>query len=196
MRRLSLPLIIGLGNPGSNYAHTRHNVGFDTIDLSAAFFHKKLRKRCFRLYNQVSFTLSKEQVTFVQPLTYMNNSGKVAKYFIPKPFSVDNTIVVCDNLDLPVGEIRIRQGGGSAGHRGLASFMNELSSGDFIRIYIGIGRPSKGLSVIDHVLGRAEGDEKEALQKSIARAQQMIIRYIHGSSIQELANEFHSKHSH
>ena len=157
-----MKLILGLGNPGAKYEHTRHNVGFDAVDACAAFFQVRLKKRCFRLYRQAVLHFDGQHVLLVQPLTYMNNCGSIMHYFSDvKP---EDIVVVCDQMDLPPGMIRIRRGGSSAGHNGLKSLIDATKTSDFNRIYIGIGRPKHGVSVIDHVLSR---DSDVALQEGI-----------------------------
>jgi len=171
-------LILGLGNPGTKYEHSRHNVGFEVVDMCAAFFQVTLKKRCFRLYRQAKVG---DDVLLVQPLTYMNASGKVLKHFPGTDAS--DMIVICDQLDLPAGMIRIRKGGSSAGHNGLKSLIEHLGNSDFIRIYVGIGRPEEGVSVIEHVLGRIE-DEK--IVNGIRLASQALIELVEGRALQEV----------
>ncbi len=184
-------VVIGLGNPGSKYEHTRHNVGFDAVSKAAAFFQVELRKRCFRLYRQAKVVNQKgEKALLVQPLTYMNASGKIMG-----SFSKDDTfIVVCDNMDLALGGLRIRQGGGSSGQKGLSSIAEMLGTNDFARIYIGIGRPSPDVAVVDHVLGReTEGERKEVLDKALDDAAKAIVKFVNGASIGDLQLEFNRK---
>lgn len=188
-------MVFTLGNPGETYAHTRHNVGFDTLDIIAASFGLKLKRRCFRKYMQaVAMLPSGSQATFVKPLTYMNNSGAIAKYFIGKRFEVQQLIVVCDNLDLPVGSIRIRQGGSTAGHKGLISLAHHIGSTDFIRIYIGIGRPAQAATVVEHVLGSPDdNDERKALDKAIGNAADAVISLCDGTDIQEVMRAYNRR---
>ncbi len=171
-------LILGLGNPGTKYEHSRHNVGFDVVDACAAFFQVNLKKRCFRLYRQAKVG---DGVLLVQPLTYMNASGNILRHF--PDIAASDIIVVCDQLDLPPGMIRIRKGGSSAGHNGLKSLIEQLESGDFIRIYVGIGRPEKGVSVVDHVLGHADD---ELIAKGIRLASQALQDLVEGKPLQEV----------
>jgi len=184
-------VVIGLGNPGSEYEHTRHNVGFDAVGKAAAFFQVRLKKRCFRLYRQAKVVTEKgNSALLVQPLTYMNASGRIMG-----SFSKDDVFaVVCDNMDLAVGGLRIRQGGGSSGQKGLSSIAESLGRSDFLRIYIGIGRPDEGVSVPDHVLSRPEeGPAKEAMDKAIEDAAKAIAGFIDGKSVEELQSEFNRK---
>ena len=183
-------VILGLGNPGTKYEHTRHNVGFDTVEKVAAFFQVKLRKRCFRLYRSAKVTYQGREALLVQPLTYMNNSGKIMSYFSKD----DDFIVVCDNMDLGLGGLRIRKGGGFSGQKGLASIAQNLGREDFLRMYIGIGRPEEGVEVVDHVLGRETQENRiELANKAICDGAQAIINYIGGSTVEELQIAFNRK---
>lgn len=180
-------VVLGLGNPGSKYEHNRHNVGFEAVNEAAAFFQVKLKKRCFRLYEQAKVS---PDALLVKPLTYMNRSGDIMHYFS----SDDTFVVVCDNMDLPSGGLRIRQGGGASGQRGLNSIMENLGHGDFLRIYIGIGRPSEGVSVADHVVGDENDPEKRAaMDAAISDAAKAIVKYIEGTSVEKLQQEFNRK---
>jgi PTH1 family peptidyl-tRNA hydrolase len=185
-----MKLILGLGNPGAKYEHTRHNVGFDAIEACAAFFQVRLRKRCFRLYRQAVVDLHGEQVLLVQPLTYMNNSGMVMRYFAD--VAIEDIMVVCDQMDLPPGMIRIRKTGSSAGHNGLKSLIETLGSGSFNRLYIGIGRPEEGCSVIDHVLGR---DCDTLVQQGVSLAAKALEQYVGGTTIEEVMLAFNRRNS-
>ncbi|MGH0052380.1 MAG: aminoacyl-tRNA hydrolase [Sphaerochaetaceae bacterium] len=171
-------LILGLGNPGAKYAHSRHNVGFDAVEACAAFFQVRLRKRCFRLYRQASVAHS---VLLLEPLTSMNRSGEVMRYF--PDVHAEDVVVVCDQMDLPPGFIRIRRGGSSAGHNGLKSLIGALGSSAFTRIYIGIGRPSNGVSVVEHVLSV---DSCPELQEGIMLASAALRDLIEGKSMEEV----------
>lgn len=184
-------VVFGLGNPGSDYEHTRHNVGFDAVSKAAAFFQTELKKRCFRMYRQAKVVSETgENALLIQPLTYMNNSGQIVSYFKPS----DTFVVVCDNMDLAVGGLRVRQGGGSSGQKGLNSIAQMLGTNDFTRIYIGIGRPGTNVSVLDHVLGiESDPTKKDLLEKAIEDAAKAIVKYINGASVGDLQLEFNRK---
>ncbi len=180
--------VFGLGNPGTKYEHTRHNAGIDALCKAAAFFQVKLRRRCFRLYSYAK--VPGAQLVF--PLTYMNSSGKILKNFEIKDPS--DLVVVCDNMDLACGGLRIRKGGGPSGQKGLNSITENLGSSDFVRIYIGIGRPTEGLSVVDYVLGKEKEElRKNAYEQALKDASKAIVAYINGASIEELQGEFNRK---
>ena len=185
-------VVLGLGNPTATYEHTRHNVGFDALNEAAAFLQLKLRKRCFRLYREAKVLSSekKQIASLVEPLTYMNKSGNIIKYFDKEAIY----IVICDNMDLAVGGLRIKKGGGASGQKGLNSIAENLGRSDFIRIYIGIGRPDEGVEVVDHVLGREpEGPKKEALDKAIKDAAMAVVKFINGATVEELQVEYNRK---
>ena len=159
--------IVGLGNPGRDYAHTRHNVGFDTLDLLAKRHAARiLRRECRALVGQV--TIAGERVLLVKPQTYMNDSGSAVGQFARKhEITTEELIVVCDDIDLPLGKLRIRRQGSSGGHKGMQSIINHLHSNEFVRIRIGIGREG---DAIKHVLRRFGKREKEDIQIALQRA--------------------------
>ena len=177
-------LVLGLGNPGVKFDHTRHNAGFDVVSGCAAFFQVSLRKRCFRLYRIARV----KDYALVQPLTYMNSSGRIAPDF--PDIDVSSMIVVCDQMDLPVGSVRIRKGGSSAGHNGLKSVIECFHSSDFIRIYVGTGHPKSGESVVDHVLSK---EMDPAYQTGIAKASHALIDLIQGKSLEEVEREYNRR---
>ena len=149
-------IVFGLGNPGPEYEDTRHNVGFMAIERLAARKGMKMRKRCLRRYKWARCG----SLVLVEPLTYMNKSGEVFSGLVGDDGQV---VVIVDNMDLPVGRLRIRVGGSSAGHNGLKSIIGAIGSG-FIRVYIGIGRPDEGTNVVDHVLGRFPDEDRRRLE--------------------------------
>ncbi|MDY0289339.1 MAG: aminoacyl-tRNA hydrolase [Sphaerochaeta sp.] len=181
-------LILGLGNPGTKYEHSRHNVGFAVIEMCAAFFQVRLKKRCFRLYRYANITTHDRASLLVQPLTFMNNSGAIAKYFPSQACS--DMIVVLDQMDLPLGMIRIREGGSSAGHNGLKSLIEHFGCSDFVRIYVGIGRPAPGVPVVDHVLS-CEDDPRFVV--GIELASQALCALVEGTSIKEVIHAYNRR---
>jgi len=148
-------LVIGLGNPGSTYEGTRHNVGFDVVERLATrhsghwTFHKKLRSR---VVEHVS--IAGHRVSLAEPQTYMNDSGLAAQLLIRR-FGIqtlNQLIVVHDELDLPLGRMKVKEGGGLAGHNGLRSLRDHLHGTDFLRVRIGVGKPVSKDHGVDHVL--------------------------------------------
>ena len=160
-------LIVGLGNPSDKYARTRHNVGFDIVDI---FCRELGVKPNFRKEHQsliLNGQLNEEYIILAKPQTYMNSSGK-AVYAIMSEYeiSLDNIIVIYDDLHLELGLIRIRRGGSAGGHKGVKSIIESLESESFPRLRIGIGQPPQNMEVIDYVLGEFSSEEKEEIEKA------------------------------
>jgi len=173
-------LIVGLGNPGSVYAGNRHNVGFMCLSLLAknigAAFDKKEG-----LARTAHGTIDAVPILLARPQTYMNLSGQaVAKLMAKYNLSLADLIVIQDDLDLKPGQIRIRQGGHSGGHRGIASIINDLGSEDFIRVRLGVGRPEperpseKRSAVVDYVLEDFNEAEGKVMAQAISRAAEAV----------------------
>ena len=137
-----MKLIVGLGNPGRGYAHNRHNVGFICLN----HFAKTQGIRFDKKQGQARIGIGEvagSKVVVARPQTYMNLSGQSVSRLVRKfNINLDNLLVIHDDLDLPLGKIRIRQGGGSGGHKGVDSIITWLGSQDFLRLRVGIGRPA------------------------------------------------------
>lgn len=171
-------LIVGLGNPGLEYRHTRHNVGFDIVDLIAEKYNINLNRAKFKGVYGDGF-IGGEKVLLLKPSTYMNLSGEslveAANFYkIPR----ENMIVIYDDVSLAVGRMRIRPEGSAGGHNGIKNIILHLSSEVFPRIKVGVGQPQGGL--IPHVLGHFPKEERETLEKlfpAAIQAVESIIRY-------------------
>ena len=163
-------VIIGLGNPGEEYAKTRHNMGYRALDFLASNSGIDVRKSKFHsLIGQGR--LSGKKVVLVKPVTYMNKSGiavrECAMYFdVPS----ENVIVIYDDIDLPLGSIRIRKAGGPGTHNGMKSVVQELGTKDFARIRIGVGAASGDEDLVDRVIGKVPKEEQPILDKAAAEA--------------------------
>jgi peptidyl-tRNA hydrolase, PTH1 family len=157
-------VVVGLGNPGAAYADTRHNVGFMVIESLARRWGVVLHADGARS-RSASVERGGTTVQLVQPQTYMNRSAEALDALWPG----DTVIAVYDDLDLPVGQIRIRAGGGTGGHRGVASLVERLGS-EFPRVRVGIGRPPGGVSSPDYVLAPMTPLERPRLEAAVARA--------------------------
>lgn len=173
-----MKLIVGLGNPGKQYEHTRHNIGFKVIDKLAHDLNIQLDQAKHKgLYGMGN--ISGEKVFLLKPLTYMNLSGEsiraVMDYYQIEP---DELVVIYDDLDLPVGKIRLRQKGSPGGHNGIKSTIAHLGTDNFNRIRVGIDRPKNGMKVTDYVLGRFSKEEEElmieVINKSAAAAKEWL----------------------
>src|SRR5512136_1340694 len=167
-----MKLIVGLGNPGSEYASNRHNVGFMCVNhfgraRGIRFDQKKGKSRVG------TGVVNGIEVVLARPQTYMNRSGEAVKALLGKyRASVDDLIVIHDELDLPLGRMRIRKGGSSAGNHGIESIIAEIGTPEFVRVRIGIGHPTEDPErgeVIGHVLGSFTPDEKKVIDEVIPR---------------------------
>ncbi|HNX46591.1 MAG: aminoacyl-tRNA hydrolase [Anaerolineaceae bacterium] len=154
-------LIVGLGNPGLEYKHTRHNFGFMTIEHLAGRLNVTLKRMKFKA--MIAETrLDGKLVVLAKPLTFMNDSGNsvgpLTRYFkVP----LGNLLVMHDDLDLPLGSVRLRPQGGSSGQRGMASIINRLGTQEFPRMRLGIGRPPGQMDPVDYVLQPFQAQEVE-----------------------------------
>lgn len=164
-----MKLIIGLGNPGKDYEKTRHNIGFEVVDVLAEQWGIALNQAKHKGLYGVGYVGGKK-VILLKPMTYMNLSGEsiraVIDYF---KINVEDIIILYDDLDLEVGRIRLRQKGSAGGHNGIKSSIAHLGTDQFNRIKIGIGRPQNGMSVTNHVLGRFQAEEWADLQPVIKK---------------------------
>ncbi len=172
-------LIVGLGNPGKKYSLTRHNAGFMVLDLMAQKYNSKYRK-VNRNYWYASFSNGRENIFLVKPATYMNLSGiAVAECMRVFEIELSNLIVVCDDINLPFGTIRIRQKGSDGGQKGLRSIINHLESDSFPRLRIGIGNDFDDAS--DYVLSKFKISEADDLKIILNYAIEAIDTFIeHG----------------
>ncbi len=169
--------VIGLGNPGKQYEKTRHNVGFMVVDIVASLLKcpKKIKECCFSHIIECP----DHDVILVKPQTYMNNSGVAVKNLLEDyHLSPNEILVIYDDLDLPLGSIRLRKKGSSGGHRGIKSIIESIKTEDFPRIKVGIGRPEKKEQVVDYVLSPFNKDEKLLSEKVIAEAAQCVLNVL------------------
>ena len=182
-------LIVGLGNPGQKYEHTRHNMGFLTVDLLAEKQGVKLNKVKFKsAFNIMHFAGCKCLV--MKPQTYMNLSGEAVReaaqfYKVP----ADHVLVIYDDVSLPVGKIRVRPTGSAGGHNGIKNIISHLGTQDFPRIKIGTGAPGEGGDMIDWVIGVPSQAERKVLLESFEKAIQAaecVIEY----SCQKAMNDY------
>ncbi|MEC7927817.1 MAG: aminoacyl-tRNA hydrolase [Pseudomonadota bacterium] len=159
-----MQLIVGLGNPGEKYQYTRHNIGYMAIDniVSAQQDYKIKKKFNSIIYETI---IDKNRIILIKPETYMNNSGD-AVFQIANFYKIDskNILVLHDELDIPFGKIRIKSGGGNAGHNGLKSISNKIDN-NYTRVRLGIGHPGNKEGVNGHVMGNFTGSEKEKLNQ-------------------------------
>jgi len=193
-------LIAGLGNPGQEYASTRHNFGFLTVDAfvrslpgSASVRSLSGNKDGFELYRaQLATERGMQEWLFAKPLTYMNRSGepvrRIMDYYRLEP---EDALIVHDELDLPLGRMKMKRGGGNAGHNGLKSLCQHLGTPNFLRLRLGVGRPA-GYDAASYVLARFSSAEHPALEETLKAACQAIRIFLDRGEVaaQRFANGF------
>jgi PTH1 family peptidyl-tRNA hydrolase len=163
-------LVVGLGNPGDEYARTRHNVGAEVVELLARRHGGKLHGTKGRARSD-EVRMGSQRVALAVPLTYMNDSGEaVAGLMRRLGVEPDQIVIVHDELDLQPAVLRIKVGGGLAGHNGLRSIKQHLHTDEFMRVRIGVGKPPSKERGADHVLSRISKREREAMDVTIEEA--------------------------
>ncbi len=166
-------LLLGLGNPGEQFARTRHNVGFRVIESFAKDLG--LRWRRLREVEWAAGLFQNERIYLLKPLTFMNRSGEGLRFFLTRyHLSNPTLIVVHDDLDFPPGVVKIKKDGGTGGHRGLESVLFAWGTPDFVRIRIGIGRPPMKEEVVEYVLGVPKDEEERILAEGEKRAKDAL----------------------
>ena len=170
--------IVGLGNPGVQYQETRHNAGFLVIEAIANRVGLKAFKQGFHSYYQ-DIKIGTEKILLVKPQTYMNLSGQaVQEIFSYYKLAASQLLVVYDDLDLPIGTIRIRISGRSGGHKGLSSIIQHLGTDQLPRLRIGIGKPDERQAVPDYVLSPVSGPDRELFLQSIERGAMAALSFM------------------
>lgn len=170
-------LIVGLGNIGAEYAHTRHNIGFDVVEALAAKHGASFKTD--RLAAITEFKLKGKLLVCIEPSTYMNLSGKAVKYWMDKEkIPAEHVLVIVDELALPLSKIRLRPGGSDAGHNGLKSIQELLQTTAYPRLRFGIGNDyPKGMQA-DFVLSKWNATEQPVVQKKIAACVEVIESFV------------------
>ncbi|MBI5092134.1 MAG: aminoacyl-tRNA hydrolase [Candidatus Hydrogenedentes bacterium] len=184
-----MKMIVGLGNPGPRYKNTRHNVGFMVLDKLAdalgAAFDKERHKSLI-----ASARHNDEKLLLVKPLTFMNLSGEaVAAAGRNVLQEVSDLLVVVDDVNLPLGKLRIRTGGSAGGHNGLKSIIACMGTPEFPRLRIGVGSTEPGRDLRDHVLSSFHPDEWPEVRATVARAADAVLRFVE-AGVDQTMNEF------
>jgi PTH1 family peptidyl-tRNA hydrolase len=187
-------LIFGLGNPGNRYRLTRHNIGFMVLEKFAAGLKIDLKQKSFNaLWGKGK--IAGKNVLLAMPQTYMNLSGNAVRELLAFfKADINNLIVVHDDLDLPFGTIRLKTGGGNAGHKGLESIVENLGSSDFMRVRIGIGKPADKARIESYVLERFESQEEANLAPIIQAAADATSEIVL-SGMQTAMVKYHTKNT-
>lgn len=190
-RENMVKMIVGLGNPGSKYEKTKHNIGFMAIDnivknLDVTFTDDKNFKA------QIGSTfINHEKVYFVKPTTFMNNSGIAVKALLTY-YNIDITdlIVIYDDLDMEVSKLRLRSKGSAGGHNGIKSIIAHIGTQEFNRIKVGIGRPLKGMTVINHVMGQFNTEDNIAISLTLDRVVNAVNFYLQENDFEKTMQKF------
>lgn len=186
-------IIVGLGNPGSKFTNTRHNIGFDVIDALADVAGISVIERKHKAIVGKG-VLDGQRVILVKPQTYMNLSGESVRDVIDY-YKVDETqelIVISDDTSLDVGNIRVRKKGSAGGHNGLKNIIAHLGHDTFMRVKMGVGEKPKGYDLADYVLGHFTGDERKVMDEA-AKSAIEAIRMMMGGEIDRAMNQFNRK---
>nr|WP_142238050.1 aminoacyl-tRNA hydrolase [Bacillus cereus] len=186
-----MKLIVGLGNPGREYELTRHNIGFMAIDELAKRWNISLNEQKFKGVFGAGF-VNGEKVILLKPLTYMNLSGESIRPLMDYyKIDVEDFVVMYDDLDIPVGKLRLRMKGSAGGHNGVKSTISHLGTQEFQRIRMGIDRPKNGMKVVDYVLGRFTSEEIPDVNHSIKKAADACEEWLNKPFLQ-IMNTFNS----
>lgn len=172
-----MKLIVGLGNPGKEYEKTRHNVGFMVMNRLSEVMNVSISNSKFK-GEYVKFKYKGEDIILLKPMTYMNSSGEsviqVMKYF---KIDVNDLLVIYDDLDMPVGKLRLRESGSAGGHNGIKSIIAHVGTQSFKRIRVGIDKHPY-MKVVDYVLGRFNKDEQPLIEEGIDNAVKAVELYL------------------
>jgi len=189
-----IQLIVGLGNPGTQYEQTRHNAGFWFVDELARHYGASFRNESKFNGEACKLSIDGSEVWLLKPMTFMNRSGQavaaLARFYKIEPTGI---LVAHDELDLSPGDIRLKQGGGHGGHNGLRDTIDRLGNNrDFQRLRIGIGHPGHSSQVTGYVLGKAPADEQRLMEEAIDAALKVIPLAV-GGEMQKAMNQLHGK---
>ena len=169
-----MKVIVGLGNPGRKYERTRHNAGF----LALAELARQLQTAIVQEKHHALIAkarIGSDTVILAKPQTYMNDSGRAVAAILRDSYSsINDIIVVHDELDLQIGAVRVKIGGGHGGHNGIRSLIEHLGSAEFVRVRIGISRPAPGMDSADYVLSPFPAEERQAVTDAMSRAAEAV----------------------
>ena len=187
-----ISLLVGLGNPGTEYAETRHNAGFRFLDALLVGTGVSLKHES-RFHGEVGrFALAGRDIWLLKPTAFMNHSGesvaKLARFYKIPPAEI---LVVHDDLDIPPGSVRLKVGGGDGGHNGLADVTEKLGTPDYTRLRLGIGHPGSAAQVVAYVLKKAPKAEQSLIDEAIERARTQLNDIVQGE-FQRVMNALHA----
>ncbi len=186
--QIPVQLVVGLGNPGARYAGTRHNIGFDAVDMLLQ--DRSVKPRHFDGGLLVQTEIAGRDIALLRPMGYMNRSGgPVRRLLQTEGVSPETTLIVCDDYALPLGAIRTRRRGSDGGHNGLASILAALGTNEIPRMRLGIGKPPAGEDPADFVLSRFTPQEAASVEDLLERAARAIETAV-GDGIETAMNRF------
>lgn len=188
---MTLKLVVGLGNPGANYKKTRHNIGFEVLDLIASEENLKFAKGRGK-FDEVSLFVGMQKLILAKPLTFMNLSGFAVRQLLDfYKIEIKDLLVVCDDVNIPFGKLRIRTKGSAGGNNGLKSIIQHLKTNEFSRLRIGVGVENNPASLAGFVLGKFSEDENENLEKIKKMASEAVFDFCK-KDINNLMTKFNS----
>lgn len=188
--RWTMKIVVGLGNPGSRYVGTRHNVGFDVVDRLAE--SPQAGRFLNRFQAQIGeLSEDSQRILLVKPETFMNLSGRSVRQVVDfYQVALEDLLVVCDDVNLPLGRLRVRARGTHGGHNGLRDIQNHLGTTEYARLRLGVGSSDRA-ELIDHVLGRFRPTEKPAIEEAIQTAVQAVVVWIH-QGVEACMNQYNA----
>ena len=186
-----MKMIVGLGNVGTRYDETRHNTGFMVVEQLALDYHLGAFKHAKNIEAVVaSGMVDGEKVMLVKPTTFMNDSGRAVKPLMDYyDLDLADLVIVNDDLDMPVGKVRLKTHGKSGGHNGLKSIIQHIGTDKFNRVKLGIDHPAQG-TVVSHVLGKFSKEERPEFDNAVATAEKALVDWIHGEDFAGLMNDY------
>ena len=183
-------LIVGLGNPGSKYQNTRHNIGFDILDFISDKNETDFETE--RLGDLSKISIKGKKVFLLKPSTFMNLSGKAVKYWMHQEnIKIENLLIISDDLNLPLGKVRLRASGSSGGHNGLENIESTLNSKKYNRLRIGISNPNENFNQVDFVLGKFNDEEYDLLSSEFFNIDKLITSFVI-SGVDHTMNNFNN----
>lgn len=186
-----MKLVVGLGNPGSRYHGTRHNVGFAVVDLLAEGPHAGRSQTRFQA-EIAELNEEGQKLLLVKPQTFMNLSGRSVRQLVDfYQLPLDEVLVVCDDINLPLGKLRVRARGTHGGHNGLRDIQQHLGTTEYARLRIGVGAPPQE-DAVDHVLGRFRPSERDVIDDAVRAAAQAVIVWAQ-QGVETCMNQFNAE---
>ena len=186
----TMKMIVGLGNIGTRYDETRHNTGFMVVDQLARDYHLGAFTHLKQEAVAVSGVINGEKVMLVKPTTFMNDSGRAVGPLVDYyDIDLDDLVIVNDDLDMPVGKVRLKTHGASGGHNGLKSIISALGTKNFNRVKVGIDHPQHG-TVVSHVLGKFSKEERPKFDQAFEQAEHALEDWINGEDFAKLMNAY------